>query len=102
MLAKCANPACGTPFRHLNQGKLFQVEGEESVERRPLVSLRRRRHYVERYWLCDACAARFTLTFEEGRGVVPVSLATPASKRPTAAIRPVRPAFGYVPAARVA
>jgi len=26
MLRKCANPACPNLFRHLSQGKLFQVE----------------------------------------------------------------------------
>ncbi len=73
MLEKCANPACGTAFRHLKQGKLFQVEGEGLPQSQRL-SLRKPRRYVERYWLCDTCAGRLTLAFEKGRGVVPIPL----------------------------
>jgi hypothetical protein len=98
MLAKCANPACGTPFHHLNDGKLFQVEGE-SLPEVGRFSLRKRRHYIERYWLCDACAAHLTLTFEKGRGVVPVPL---AARRPPVPVPTNRPAVGYSLAARIA
>ena len=100
MLAKCANPACGTPFRHLHEGKLFQVESENSPEAGHRFSLRKRRPYIERYWLCDKCAAGFTLTFEKGRGIVPVPLRGPSVKRPP--LHPARPSLGYALAARIA
>lgn len=98
MLAKCANPACGTSFRQLNQGKLFQVEGENPPESGRF-SLRKRRHYLERYWLCDECAGVFTLAFEKGRGIVPVPLAKP---RPAVPVRSRAPAAGYSLTARIA
>ncbi len=98
MLAKCANPVCGTPFRHLNEGKLFQVEGEHIPEVGRF-SLRQRHHYVERYWLCDSCAAHLTLTVEKGRGIVPVPL---AERRPSVSVPVNRPAIGYSLTARIA
>ncbi len=78
MLHKCANPACTNPFRHLSQGKLFQVETEDFTAsisglvtpKRRLRSLRR----VEHYWLCDECSSFFSLTSEKGRGMITVPL----------------------------
>ena len=74
MLFKCANPVCSKPFRRLDEGKLFQVETEHfpvSSIRQSLPSRRGRvlRQHVERYWLCDECAASLTLTFERGHGI---------------------------------
>ncbi|HTR66007.1 MAG TPA: hypothetical protein VMH85_09545 [Terriglobales bacterium] len=78
MLHKCANPNCASPFRRLDEGKLFQVEIEPSsyaVLARG-VSLRKTRtsRQVERFWLCDKCSSLLTLTFVRGRGVVAVPL----------------------------
>jgi hypothetical protein len=74
VLHKCANPACVSPFRKLNQGKLFLVETE------PRKGLRIRRANwrglpaprIEYYWLCDQCAFVLTLSYEKGRGVITV------------------------------
>jgi hypothetical protein len=78
VLYKCANPACLTAFRHMGQGKLFQIESEdlEAAASRPAMSKRKARsvHRIERYWLCDECGSSLTLTFDPGRGVVAVPL----------------------------
>jgi hypothetical protein len=78
MLHKCANPACSRPFRHLEEGKLFQVEMEYfQVSSSPaLVRPRRPKklRQIDRYWLCDECCSHLTLAFEKGRGVVTVPL----------------------------
>jgi hypothetical protein len=73
VLHKCANPACPSRFRKLNQGKLFLVDTQplESSEARRTRS-RGQSHRVEYYWLCDQCAFAFTLSYEKGRGVVAV------------------------------
>ena len=78
MLHKCANPACPNRFRHLNLGKLFQVETQFfplSVSRH-LTTKRRPRsaRRIEHYWLCDPCSLLLTLTFEKGRGMITVPL----------------------------
>ena len=79
MLYKCANPVCAKPFRHLDEGKLFQVETKyfpASESRHALPSKRGRmlRHHIERYWLCDNCSSTLTLTFEQGRGISTIPL----------------------------
>jgi hypothetical protein len=72
MLQKCANPTCMVPFRSLREGKLFLAETSPSDSgfngnRR---KLRRREHF----WLCDACAAHFTLRFDPNLGMLTVPL----------------------------
>ena len=83
MLHKCANPACSTLFRSLTGGKLFLLETEHGEGLTPTIAARSHRerpvHRMERYWLCDGCAAVLTLTFERGRGMVTVPL--PARNR---------------------
>ena len=79
MLYKCANPVCTKPFRHLDKGKLFQVETEQSPASSTRLALPTRRgrmlrHHIERYWLCDDCASSLTLTFEKGRGIATTPL----------------------------
>lgn len=85
MLYQCANPACGTPFRHLGKGKLFQIE-TDCLEATPLKKggLRKRRYLrqVERYWLCDRCAIAFTLTVEHGGQMITVPLPGREKKAP--------------------
>ena len=78
MLAKCANPACSTPFRRLHEGKLFQVETDfvprrANHDREPATkSMSRRR--IEHFWLCGECAPLVTLAFDQRQGVVTVPL----------------------------
>jgi hypothetical protein len=84
MLSRCANSDCRKPFLKLREGKLFLVETErltkpgESVPP-PFVRARRARRYVEHFWLCEACAERYTLVYEKGRGVALAPLRRPVS-----------------------
>ena len=84
MLHKCANPDCPNRFRHLNLGKLFQVETQffPLSASRHLTAKRRPRpaRRIEHYWLCDPCALLLTLTFEKGRGMITVPLPAPTGK----------------------
>lgn len=54
MLAKCANPDCGAPFRYLRDGRIFRVERAAERGESP-------GHNVEHFWLCGACSAFLTL-----------------------------------------
>lgn len=74
MLSRCANDQCAKPFLKLRDGKLFLVETErlkkpgESASP-PFVRARQQRRHVEHYWLCDDCAARWTLIYDRENGV---------------------------------
>ncbi len=78
MLHKCANPACSNLFLSLSLGKLFLLDTEDSALAGPRSgrAIRRGRSLrrLDRYWLCDACCAVLTLTFERGRGMITVPL----------------------------
>lgn len=73
MLSRCANPQCGKPFLRLREGRLFLVETDgmpKSGEMTLTPSMRaRQQQRVERYWLCDECAARWTLVYDRQHGV---------------------------------
>ncbi|MBZ5688915.1 MAG: hypothetical protein LAP86_28225 [Acidobacteriia bacterium] len=86
MLSHCANTDCHKPFLRLREGKLFLVEtdrltkrGEPSVP--PFVRARQKPRQVEHYWLCDECAAQWTLIYDRERGV-----ALAPAKRPIAKV----------------
>lgn len=88
MLSQCANASCSKPFLRLREGKLFLVEtdrlakpGEAAVP--PFVRARQQQRHVEHYWLCDECAALWTLIYDRERGV---------------ALAPLRRATASVPA----
>lgn len=75
MLHKCVNLSCSNLFRRLQQGKLFQVEAHYLATSRGSSLSRRNQlvRQVERYWLCDKCASKMTLSFERGEVVtVPI------------------------------
>lgn len=73
MVSKCANPACGVPFRYLHTGQLFRVETAAGFERRRSMGrdaadakpLRR----LEFFWLCENCARGMTVMFDKDVGV---------------------------------
>ena len=74
MLSHCANLQCRKPFLRLREGKLFLVEtdrlmkpGQPSVP--PFVRARQQQRLVEHYWLCDECAAQWTLIYDRESGV---------------------------------
>ena len=75
MLSHCANSRCSRPFLRLRQGKLFLVETEFVSRSRELAApssprLRLQPRRVERYWLCDECAAVWTLVHDRKQGIV--------------------------------
>jgi hypothetical protein len=99
VLTKCANPICPSLFRHLSQGKLFQVETESStalVTRRPLVPTRKSpsARHVQHYWLCDQCSPTLTLIFEKERGMITVPLPTVRKNVAAVQLRAVSAATG--------
>ena len=83
MLSQCANARCSKPFLRLREGKLFLVEtdrlakpGEAAAP--PFVRARQQHRHVEHYWLCDACAAQWTLIYDRDEGVALAPLRRPA------------------------
>ncbi len=83
MLSRCANSQCGKPFLRLRDGRLFLVEtdrvtkpGESAAP--PFVRARKQQRQVEHYWLCDDCAAQWTLVYDRENGVALVALRRPA------------------------
>ena len=81
MLSHCANPQCSKPFLRLREGKLFVVETGRSRrgdrECSPSRQGHHRRRHVERFWLCDRCAAVWTLIFDREQGIRLVPLPRP-------------------------
>lgn len=68
MLSKCVNPCCSTPFRYLEEGRLFRLEKDLPV------GLRNRKK-SEYFWLCALCSRTLTLRLDEqlGIAVIPVT-----------------------------
>ena len=82
MLSHCANSRCSRPFLRLRQGKLFLVETEFVANSRELTApassrMRLQPRRVERYWLCDECAAVWTLVHDRKQGIVLMPLSRP-------------------------
>lgn len=71
MVSKCANPGCQAPFRYFHTGKLFRVDKQIGYERRRLMGSDAKKpiRHVEFYWLCDSCASKMTLIFDQASGV---------------------------------
>ncbi|MBV9183719.1 MAG: hypothetical protein JO356_20630 [Acidobacteria bacterium] len=69
MVSKCANPACSTPFLYFHQGKLFRRESAAGIEAAEGNGKKRAMRNIEFFWLCNDCADKMTLTFEEGVGI---------------------------------
>ena len=70
--AKCANPACRTPFDYLAGGKFFRFRrdpatGDAVGDSAPPPQ---GHHGVEHFWLCERCCRKFTLVYEPRCGVV--------------------------------
>jgi len=83
MLSHCANSKCCRPFLRLREGKLFLVEtdrltkpGEPATP--PFIRARQLQRRVEHYWLCDECAAQWTLIYDPENGVALSPLRRPA------------------------
>jgi hypothetical protein len=83
MLSHCANPQCSKPFLRLREGKLFVVETRPARSRESEASPfmpERPRSRMERYWLCEECAAVWTLVHDPERGVRLAPLPRPAAR----------------------
>jgi len=77
VLTKCANPDCLTPFKYLREGKLIRMfTGVPSARLKAGHSTQITARRSEFFWLCNACAGRFTLVFDEilGVHVIPLRL----------------------------
>jgi hypothetical protein len=91
MLSQCANASCRKPFLKLREGKLFLVETDrltkpgESVSP-PFVRARQKQRLVEHFWLCDSCAALFTLVYDRERGVALAPLSRTAPPLPASTV----------------
>lgn len=91
MLSCCANANCAKPFLKLREGKLFLVETDQLTKpgqsaAPPFVRARRQQRLVEHYWLCDDCAAQYTLVYDRERsGVALAPLLRPAESVGTGA-----------------
>ena len=73
MVTKCSNPSCSASFRFLHCGKLFHFEKRPQLT--DDVAARTPANSAEMYWLCDVCAAEFTLAADVEHGVRVVPLA---------------------------
>ena len=92
MLSRCANSECSKPFLRLREGKLFLVEterlkkpGEAAVP--PFVRARRHPRQVEHFWLCDSCAANWTLVYDQQQGISLTPLRSTTAAIPTRVAR---------------
>ena len=83
MLSHCANSRCSKPFLRLREGKLFVVETGRSrtvgPESSPFLQAREPHQRLERYWLCDQCAAVWTLVYNRELGIRLAPLPRPAA-----------------------
>ena len=73
MVSKCANPNCAASFRYFHIGRLFRMETSSGLERRRSMGqdevLSRPLRRIEFYWLCENCASKMTLVWDENSGV---------------------------------
>src|SRR5256885_1718482 len=74
MLSKCSNPGCSATFRRLQTGKLFHFDSPNRRLSEDSSSPKSPRG-VEFFWLCEACAAKFTLVSNSTEGTRVVSIA---------------------------
>jgi hypothetical protein len=70
MLSKCANSSCSSPFLYLHSGKLFRMDVAVEPPAHKKEDGKKPSRRVEFFWLCNACAARMTLSYKPGIGVV--------------------------------
>jgi hypothetical protein len=90
MLSHCANTRCHKPFLRLREGKLFLVETDRLTKpgeplAPPFVRARQLQRQVEHYWLCDECAAQWTLIYDRDHGVALTPIKRPVASMAAAA-----------------
>ena len=62
MVSKCSNPNCSASFLYLHTGKLFRFD---EPNRRPA---EKQNQKVQFFWLCQACAPKFSLVRDADTG----------------------------------
>lgn len=70
MVAKCANPVCGTPFRYFRGGRLFLIDGSRAnvLGEEPI---HRKARTPEYFWLCEQCCSTMAIDLDNnGRASV--------------------------------
>jgi hypothetical protein len=69
MVAMCANPLCGAPFRYFRGGKLFLVDASRSRVNVPREeSAKRTQRKSEHFWLCGGCCSTMAIDLDnDGR-----------------------------------
>ena len=65
MISKCMNPSCFASFRHLGDGRLFQLQNDA-----PAAASKA----IEYFWLCDRCSVVMTLRIARDGNVVTTRL----------------------------
>jgi len=65
MLSKCTNLSCSASFRHLADGRLFQLENDSPVAASKA---------TEYFWLCSRCSAAMTLRLAHDGNVAATEL----------------------------
>jgi len=75
---KCANPVCPAAFHWLAGGTFYRFRPRDlvPVTKSQLAQEAEAAPVIRHYWLCEPCAQVYTLSYEEGRGVL-VSLKWP-------------------------
>jgi hypothetical protein len=87
MLHKCANPSCCNQFRHLSEGKLFQLETEYFENGVHASNGRARsRRRVEYFWLCGECAPFLSLSFDKAHGLITVPMVDVQARKTVAEV----------------
>jgi len=61
MISRCLNPACGSPFRYLSEGRIFQVDRALLLSGSPVPE-----RLVEHYWLCETCSRTLKVVVQNG------------------------------------
>ncbi len=70
MLSHCTNPGCSSPFRSLEDGRLFRVEKNSR-------NATRQGKKYEYFWLCSSCSTHVTLALNHDASVRVESLDHP-------------------------
>ena len=62
MLTKCANSSCSASFLRFDEGTLFRLETEPTLESKA--------KKTEYFWLCEHCSAGMTLRLAQDGSIV--------------------------------
>ncbi len=87
MISHCANPACKLSFHYLRGGRLYRFElhspSPPCVDVPNAICTLKPKHAVVFFWLCEQCCTKFSLRFEQHRGLtlIPASNATAVRRR---------------------